>query len=172
MTACAPTSRWPPGVEGRVPFLDKEFMDVAMRLQPADKMCGKGKIEKHILREAFEDLLPHEVAWRQKEQFSDGVGYSWIDSLKAMVEEEVTDQMFEAAAFRFPVNPRSPRRPTSTVPSLTSTSAGVRCPHRALRQVGRLLHPDRAGMGCQVQRDGRPVRSRRDGRPPAGLLIR
>jgi len=87
-----------------VPFLDKEFMDVAMRLQPADKMCGKGKIEKHILREAFEDLLPHEVAWRQKEQFSDGVGYSWIDSLKAMVEEEVTDQMFEAAAFRFPVN--------------------------------------------------------------------
>lgn len=92
------------GVEGRVPFLDKEFMDVAMRLQPADKMCGKGKIEKHILREAFEDLLPHEVAWRQKEQFSDGVGYSWIDSLKAMVEKEVTDQMFEAAAFRFPVN--------------------------------------------------------------------
>ena len=92
------------GVEGRVPFLDKEFMDVAMRLNPADKMCGKGKIEKHILREAFEDLLPHEVAWRQKEQFSDGVGYSWIDSLKAMVEEEVTDQMFEAAAFRFPVN--------------------------------------------------------------------
>ena len=75
------------GVEGRVPFLDKEFMDVAMRLNPADKMCGKGKIEKHILREAFEDLLPHEVAWRQKEQFSDGVGYSWIDSLKAMVDE-------------------------------------------------------------------------------------
>ena len=92
------------GVEGRVPFLDKEFMDVAMRLQPADKMCGNGKIEKHILREAFEELLPHEVAWRQKEQFSDGVGYSWIDSLKAMVETEVTDQMFEAAAFRFPIN--------------------------------------------------------------------
>ena len=92
------------GVEGRVPFLDKEFMDVAMRLQPADKMCGNGKIEKHILREAFEELLPLEVAWRQKEQFSDGVGYSWIDSLKAMVETEVTDQMFEAAAFRFPIN--------------------------------------------------------------------
>ena len=92
------------GVEGRVPFLDKEFMDVAMRLNPADKMCGNGKIEKNILREAFAHLLPHEVAWRQKEQFSDGVGYSWIDSLKELVEHEVSDQMFEAAAFRFPVN--------------------------------------------------------------------
>ena len=93
------------GVEGRVPFLDKEFMDVAMRLNPADKMCGKGKIEKHLLREAFEKLLPHEIVWRQKEQFSDGVGYSWIDSLKAHVAHEVTDQMFEAAAYRFPINP-------------------------------------------------------------------
>jgi asparagine synthase (glutamine-hydrolysing) len=92
------------GVEGRVPFLDKEFIDVAMRLNPSDKMCGNGKIEKHLLREAFSSMLPHEVAWRQKEQFSDGVGYSWIDSIKAHVEKEVTDQMFEAAAFRFPVN--------------------------------------------------------------------
>lgn len=92
------------GVEGRVPFLDKEFMDVAMRLNPKDKMCGHGKIEKHILREAFEHYLPKEVAWRQKEQFSDGVGYSWIDSLKAFVEQEVSDQQFEAAAYRFPIN--------------------------------------------------------------------
>ncbi len=92
------------GVEGRVPFLDKEFIDVAMRLNPVDKMCGGEKIEKHLLREAFASMLPHEVAWRQKEQFSDGVGYSWIDSLKEHVEKEVTDQMFEAAAFRFPVN--------------------------------------------------------------------
>ena len=92
------------GVEGRVPFLDKEFIDVAMRLNPKDKMCGNGKIEKHILREAFEHYLPKEVAWRQKEQFSDGVGYSWIDSLKAHVEKEVSDQLFEAAAFRFPIN--------------------------------------------------------------------
>ena len=92
------------GVEGRVPFLDKEFMDVAMRLNPKDKMCGNGKIEKQILREAFEHYLPKEVAWRQKEQFSDGVGYSWIDSLKVHVDNEVTDQMFEAAAFRFPIN--------------------------------------------------------------------
>ncbi len=92
------------GVEARVPFLDKEFLDVAMRLNPVDKMCGNGKIEKRLLREAFSGMLPHEVAWRQKEQFSDGVGYSWIDSLKAHVEHEVTDQMFANAAFRFPVN--------------------------------------------------------------------
>jgi len=91
------------GVEGRVPFLDKEFMDVAMRLNPADKMCGNGKIEKHILRETFEDYLPHEVAWRQKEQFSDGVGYSWIDSLKELVEKEVTDEMMAAAEHKFPL---------------------------------------------------------------------
>lgn len=92
------------GVEARVPFLDKEFMDVAMRLNPKDKMCGNGKIEKHIVRECFEHYLPKEVAWRQKEQFSDGVGYSWIDSLKALVEREVSDQMMEAAAYRFPIN--------------------------------------------------------------------
>ena len=92
------------GVEGRVPFLDKEFIDVAMRLNPKDKMCGNGKIEKHILREAFEHYLPKEVAWRQKEQFSDGVGYSWIDSLKVHVENEVSDEAFAAAEARFPVN--------------------------------------------------------------------
>lgn len=96
------------GVEGRVPFLDKEFMDVAMRINPADKMSGNGKIEKWILRKAFEDYLPAEVAWRQKEQFSDGVGYSWIDTLKKMTSEEVSDEQLKNAAFRFPVNtPRS-----------------------------------------------------------------
>lgn len=93
------------GVEGRVPFLDKEFMDVAMRLNPKDKMCGNGKMEKHILRETFEDYLPHEVAWRQKEQFSDGVGYSWIDSLKELVEEKVTDAMMSDVQHRFPIQP-------------------------------------------------------------------
>jgi asparagine synthase (glutamine-hydrolysing) len=93
------------GVEGRVPFLDKEFMDVAMRLNPEAKMCGNGKIEKHILRETFEDYLPHEVAWRQKEQFSDGVGYNWIDSLKELVDETVTDVEMEAVSHRFPINP-------------------------------------------------------------------
>jgi asparagine synthase (glutamine-hydrolysing) len=97
------------GVEGRVPFLDKEFIDVAMRLNPADKMSGleadgKFKIEKWLLRKAFEDYLPPSICWRQKEQFSDGVGYSWIDTLKKITEERVSDAQFAAAAKRFPVN--------------------------------------------------------------------
>lgn len=92
------------GVEGRVPFLDKEFMDVAMRLNPKDKMITKERMEKWVLRKAFEDYLPASVAWRQKEQFSDGVGYSWIDSLKALVAKEVTDEQMATAKFRFPYN--------------------------------------------------------------------
>ena len=92
------------GIEGRVPFLDKEFMDVAMRLNPKDKMCGEGKIEKWILRKAFEDYLPEEVTWRQKEQFSDGVGYSWIDTLKERVDQEVTDDQLKNAEYKFPIN--------------------------------------------------------------------
>ena len=96
------------GVEGRVPFLDKEFMDVAMMLNPTDKMAGNGKIEKHILRKAFEDYLPHEIAWRQKEQFSDGVGYGWIDTLKKITSEQVSDDQLKLASHRFPINtPRS-----------------------------------------------------------------
>ena len=93
------------GVEGRVPFLDKEFMDVAMRLNPSAKMCSGTVVEKKILREAFEEYLLPSVAWRQKEQFSDGVGYSWIDSLKAVAESTVSDEQMAAAAERFPVNP-------------------------------------------------------------------
>ena len=93
------------GVEGRVPFLDKEFLDVAMRTNPEAKMCPGSTIEKKIVREAFADLLPHEVAWRQKEQFSDGVGYSWIDTLKQMTSEAVSDEQMAHAAERFPINP-------------------------------------------------------------------
>lgn len=93
------------GVEGRVPFLDKEFLDVAMRLNPEDKMIKEGRIEKWVLRKAFEDLLPESVVWRQKEQFSDGVGYNWIDSLKKLTEEQVSDTDMAHAAERFPVNP-------------------------------------------------------------------
>jgi asparagine synthase (glutamine-hydrolysing) len=94
------------GIEGRVPFLDKEFMDVAMRLNPKDKMIVQGeRIEKWVLRKAFEDYLPQSVAWRQKEQFSDGVGYSWIDTLKEMVNEQVSDEQLDHAHFRFPVQP-------------------------------------------------------------------
>ena len=93
------------GVEGRVPFLDKEFLDVAMRINPAAKMCPGNTVEKKILREAFQDMLPESVAWRQKEQFSDGVGYSWIDSLKVVAESSVSDEQMAHAAERFPVNP-------------------------------------------------------------------
>ena len=109
-------SAW--GVEGRVPFLDKEFLDVAMRTNPDAKMCGPKKsgnsgksgessfeIEKKIVREAFADMLPSEVAWRQKEQFSDGVGYSWIDTLKQITAEAVSDEQMAHAAERFPINP-------------------------------------------------------------------
>ena len=95
-------SAW--GVEGRVPFLDKEFIDVAMRLNPVDKMCPGSTIEKRVVREAFADMLPESVAWRQKEQFSDGVGYSWIDTLKAITSEAVSDEQMLQAAERFPIN--------------------------------------------------------------------
>lgn len=107
-------SAW--GVEGRVPFLDKEFLDVAMRTNPKAKMCSvlpasrsgeadpKASTEKRIVREAFEDMLPEEVAWRQKEQFSDGVGYSWIDTLKKITSEAVTDEQMAHAEERFPIN--------------------------------------------------------------------
>jgi asparagine synthase (glutamine-hydrolysing) len=94
------------GVEGRVPFLDKEFMDVAMRLNPKDKMvAGEHNMEKWVLRKAFEEYMPESVTWRQKEQFSDGVGYSWIDTLKARANEKVSDQELANAKFRFPINP-------------------------------------------------------------------
>lgn len=96
-------SAW--GVEGRVPFLDKEFLDVAMRLNPTNKLCPGTTIEKRIVREAFADMLPSEVAWRQKEQFSDGVGYSWIDTLKQITSEAVSDDEMAHASERFPINP-------------------------------------------------------------------
>ena len=127
------------GVEGRVPFLDKEFMDVAMRLNPQDKLCGNGKMEKHILRKAFEDYLPASVAWRQKEQFSDGVGYNWIDSLKLMVEKEVTAEQMKTAKFRFPINtPKSKEEyyyrtifnkhfPSDSASSCVPSEASVAC---------------------------------------------
>ena len=93
------------GIEGRVPFLDKEFLDVAMRINPEDKMAKNGRIEKWVVRKAFEDYLPESVAWRQKEQFSDGVGYSWIDTLKEVAKSKVSDDELANAKYRFPVNP-------------------------------------------------------------------
>jgi asparagine synthase (glutamine-hydrolysing) len=92
------------GIEGRVPFLDKEFMDVAMRINPQDKMINGERMEKWVVRKAFEDLIPKSVAWRQKEQFSDGVGYSWIDTLKELVATEISDEQLKNAALRFPIN--------------------------------------------------------------------
>lgn len=91
------------GIEGRVPFLDKEFIDVAMRINPKDKMINGERMEKWVLRKAFEDMLPKSVVWRQKEQFSDGVGYSWIDTLKEMVNDKISDHQFENAHHRFPI---------------------------------------------------------------------
>ena len=91
------------GIEGRVPFLDKEFIEVAMRINPKDKMISGDRMEKWVLRKAFEDYLPKSVVWRQKEQFSDGVGYSWIDNLKKVVGEKVTDEQMDNAHFCFPV---------------------------------------------------------------------
>ena len=93
------------GIEGRVPFLDKEFLDVAMGMNPVLKMCPDKTIEKKVVRESFADLLPEEVAWRQKEQFSDGVGYSWIDTLKQITASAVSDEQMAHAAERFPINP-------------------------------------------------------------------
>ena len=93
------------GVEGRVPFLDKDFLDVAMTIDPSYKMCPGKEIEKKVVRDAFSDMLPEEIAWRQKEQFSDGVGYSWIDTLKEITASAVSDEQMAHAAERFPINP-------------------------------------------------------------------
>ena len=92
------------GVEGRVPFLDKKFLDIAMNFKPSAKMCQGSTIEKKALREAFNGMLPEEVLWRQKEQFSDGVGYSWIDALRDYAEKSVSDRKFAERETRFPVN--------------------------------------------------------------------
>lgn len=132
------------GVEGRVPFLDKEFIDVAMRLNPSDKMNinlpdGKQRMEKWILRKAFEDMLPSNICWRQKEQFSDGVGYNWIDTLKKMTEEKVSDSEFARRENRFPVNPPKTKEeyyyreiysslfPSDSAAKVVPHEAGVAC---------------------------------------------
>ena len=132
------------GVEGRVPFLDMEFIDIAMSLNPSDKMNirlpdGKQRMEKWILRKAFEDMLPEEICWRQKEQFSDGVGYNWIDTLKKMTEEKVSDAEFARRENRFPVNPPKTKEeyyyreiysklfPSDSAAKVVPHEAGVAC---------------------------------------------
>ena len=92
------------GIETRVPFLDRDFIQTAMSINPASKMITNGGMEKQVLRESFEGLIPDEILWRQKEQFSDGVGYSWIDGLREYTATEVSDQQMANAAHRFPYN--------------------------------------------------------------------
>ena len=113
-------SAW--GVEGRVPFLDKEFLDVAMSMPAAQKMCPGRDIEKKVVRDAFSSLLPESVAWRQKEQFSDGVGYSWIDTLKAMTAERSATSRWLMPPNAFPSTRPKTKRSTTTAASLPSTS--------------------------------------------------
>ena len=114
------------GIEGRVPFLDKEFLDVAMGMNPVLKMCPDKTIEKKVVREAFADLLPEEVAWRQKEQFSDGVGYSWIDTLKQITASAVSDEQMAHAAERFPINPPQNKEDT-TMSGATNKITALYC---------------------------------------------
>ena len=117
-----------------------------MNLDPAAKMGGNGKIEKHIIRESFEGLIPDEVLWRQKEQFSDGVGYGWIDGLKDHAERLVSDEEMERASVRFPINPPATRKGTSTAPFLKSIFRRLRCEFRPWRQVCSLLNGEGTGM--------------------------
>jgi asparagine synthase (glutamine-hydrolysing) len=132
------------GIEGRVPFLDKEFMDVAMRLNPKDKMAIDGKMEKWILRKAFEDYLPEQIVWRQKEQFSDGVGYGWIDSLKAEAERLVSDEKLLHAAKVFPIQPPKTKEEYRyrTIFSELFPAAHLRHSRGMLRFNILTIHPD------------------------------
>lgn len=160
-------SAW--GVEGRVPFLDKEFLDVAMSLDPEVKMCPGRTMEKKVVREAFADLLPESVAWRQKEQFSDGVGYSWIDTLKEMTASAVTDEQMARAAERFPINPpmnkeeyfyrsifeehfpsESAARSVPSVPSVACSSAEALAWDDSFRELNEPSGRAVAGIHCDA----------------------
>ncbi|MFL0352105.1 asparagine synthase B [Xanthomarina sp. GH4-25] len=130
------------GIEGRVPFLDKEFMDVAMQINPQDKMIHGERMEKWVLRKAFEDMIPESVAWRQKEQFSDGVGYSWIDTLKEVVAAEVSDEQLANAKYKFPI-----QTPTSKEEFYYRTIFAAHFPSDAAA----LSVPQEASVACSTQ---------------------
>jgi asparagine synthase (glutamine-hydrolysing) len=148
------------GVEPRVPFLDREFLDVAMRMDARFKMAGVDaqgarRIEKAILREAFTGYLPDSILWRQKEQFSDGVGYGWIDGLKAHAQAQVSDRVFAAAASRFPGQPAAgqgglpvPAHLRAVLPGRGLRADGAR------RQVDRVFLTGRDRVGRGVRGDG------------------
>ena len=165
------------GVEGRVPFLDKEFLDVAMRLNPEAKMAGKGRIEKWVLRKAFEDLLPEEIVWRQKEQFSDGVGYGWIDTLKRSPPRRFRTARWSTPPSASLSTRRRTRRSTTTARSSRSTSPR-RPPRRAcLRALGGVQHGRSAGLGPVLRQLQRPLGTCRTGRAqhrslPRNLTLR
>ncbi len=131
------------GIEGRVPFLDKEFMDVAMRINPKDKIITPERMEKWVVRKAFEDYLPNSVAWRQKEQFSDGVGYSWIDTLKELVDREITDEQLENAKYKFPI-----QTPTTKEEYYYRTIFAEHFPSDAAA----LCVPQEASVACSTQK--------------------
>lgn len=131
------------GIEGRVPFLDKEFMDVAMTINPQDKMINGERMEKWVLRKAFEDMLPESVAWRQKEQFSDGVGYSWIDTLKEIVSKEVSDEQLANAKYKFPI-----QTPTNKEEYYYRTIFSEHFPS----DTAALCVPQEASVACSTQK--------------------
>ena len=162
------------GVEPRVPFLDREFLDVAMRIDAKHKMVGRGRsgarrIEKAVLREAFEGYLPESILWRQKEQFSDGVGYGWIDGLKAHAEAQVSDRVMAAADKRFPHNPPQTKEAyfyRHVFEQYFPTPGRGR--NRAGRQVDRVLLAGGDRLGCQLRQHGRSVGPRGGRRARAG----
>ncbi len=171
------------GVEARVPFLDLEFLDLAMGMDAVHKMAGPGRMEKAVLREAFEGALPHEILWRQKEQFSDGVGYGWIDGLKAQAEAYVSDAMFAQAALRFPVNPPQTKEAYWYRELFEREFPGEACArtvpggksHRLLLAGGDRLGPGLRGGGRSLRPRGRRrARSRATlsrGQVPSGRLF-
>ena len=155
-----------------MPFLDKEFLDVAMRLNPAVKMCPGHTIEKRIVRDAFASLLPESVAWRQKEQFSDGVGYSWIDTLKAITAAAVSDEEMQHAAERFPINPPQNKEEyyyrcifEEHFPSASAAKSVTEC------TKCRMFYSRSTGMGRKFQK---PERSEwpRSSRSTRGCLLK
>lgn len=136
------------GVEGRVPFLDKEFMDIAMRINPEAKMAKDGRMEKWIVRKAFEDLLPESVVWRQKEQFSDGVGYGWIDSLKKVTSEAVSDEQMSHARRALPDQPADEQgRVLLPFDLRGALPLAIGRPLRAVGAFRRLQHRRGTGLG-------------------------
>ena len=156
------------GIEGRVPFLDREFLDVAMGLDATDKMCGEGTIEKQVLRRAFEGFLPDEILWRQKEQFSDGVGYSWIDSLKAHAEvrsRTINWRGHSSDSRSILRDERGLSLPLDLRGALSRRCGGLLC---ALGAEHRLQHSGRAPLGRFLCRGCRSFRPRRIGCPPGG----